>query len=101
MFEQRVSVSTDVELATQCFGRLQSILPHFPGHFTSMDLPVRYVCADVFCVMRTGGWKDAMFVYKAMKSAGHSLAAPVFDIMTLVSTLRLCVQLSHVCEVCM
>jgi hypothetical protein len=32
----------------------------------------------------SGGWKDAMFVYKAMKQAGHSMAAPVFDIMTLV-----------------
>jgi hypothetical protein len=42
-----------------------------------------------------GGWKDAMFVYKAMKQAGHSMAAPVFDIMTLVRIrwLYLCVWL--------
>lgn len=34
-----------------------------------------------------GGWRDAMFVFKAMKQAGHSMAAPVFDIMTLVLAL--------------
>lgn len=41
----------------------------------------------------SGGWKDAMFVYKAMKQAGHSMSAPVFDIMTLVKGCRSVVPL--------